>query len=290
MMVAASESSMALVESVSRLPAFPSVVGKILATLDDPRSNASHVARYVESDVGLAAQTLRLANSVYYGIPGAVASVSNAVVVLGFRTVRELVIGAALARLADVRPKGMPSLADFWVHSLEVALYTRALGARTKASSDPDTLFAAGLLHDSGRLALQIGLGERYTKIEQQAAREHLALASTEKQHLGYDHGEVSALLAERWDLPESLTATFHYHHAPETSTADAEIAWLVFVADQLSLRRAPERFGYTDDSDNARWSIAKQQLGLAAISDEDLFQLAEQERQSAQTLFTLFS
>lgn len=289
-MVAASERCMALVESVSRLPAFPSVVGKILATLDDPRSNASHVARYVESDVGLAAQTLRLANSVYYGIPGAVASVSSAVVVLGFRTVHELVISAALARLADARPKGMPSIADFWVHSLEVALYTRALGAHTRSHTEPDTLFAAGLLHDAGRLVLQIGLGERYTAIEQLATQQHQSLASIELQHLGYDHGEVSALLAERWDLPEALTGTFHYHHTPENNPGDVRISWLVFVADQLSLRRAPERFGYTDLSDDARWSVAKQQLGLSAISDDDLFQLAEQERHTAQSLFTLFS
>jgi len=279
-----------LVDAAARLPSFPAVVGKILAKMDDPRSDAQDVARLVESDVGLAAQVLRLANSAYYGVPGAVETVSNAIVVLGFKATRTLVLSAALAQLQPPRSPDSPHPRLFWEHSLETALFSRMLAMRTTVVPDAEALFTAGLLHDAGVLLLESSLGERYQVVLRRARRDCIPLDVAEQDILDIDHAEITGLLLERWELPTSLSVACTYHHRPWDAPNGVPSAFVVHMADQLSKRLHPTGHGYQPTQDALSWPHAKNVLGIAELDDEAILTLARSECEKASNLFQLFA
>lgn len=279
-----------LVDEVVRLPSFPSVVGKILSVMDDPRSDAADVARYIESDVGLSAQVLRLANSAYYGIPGAVNTVSGAVVVLGFKATRSLVLSAAVLQLMPSGQTNLPHPRLFWEHSLEVALIARALAGRVPENLEPEALFTAGLLHDVGCLLMETGLGSEYRPVLEKALRDHVPLDVVEQDVFGVDHGEITSMLLERWEMPESLRVACAFHHRPWDAPAFQGSAFVVHLADQQSKRFHPEAHGYLPAHDALSWPHAKKSLHIENLSDEDIVAMARQECGRAAKFFQLFT
>ncbi|HSO72802.1 MAG TPA: HDOD domain-containing protein, partial [Thermodesulfobacteriota bacterium] len=75
-------------ENIRDLPTLPTVYLALSEALADPRSTAQDISQIVSTDIASASRVLRLANSVLYGFPGQIETISRAVVVLGFDEVR----------------------------------------------------------------------------------------------------------------------------------------------------------------------------------------------------------
>ncbi|MDE3226832.1 MAG: HDOD domain-containing protein [Nitrospirota bacterium] len=216
------------IEKMGELPTLPHVVQKIVLMSNRPDTSAEDLGKIIEKDQVLAAKVLKLANSPFYGFPARIASVSHAVVVLGLNVVKGLTLGATAFDM--MKAAGMEQL---WRHSLGVAMMAHILAARVGVKN-PDELFAAGLLHDLGKVVLQAKLSDLGAQIERVLKQSDGSRTQAEQEVLGLTHADMAGWLGDMWHLPSTLKDPMMFHHHPmlardaETQTA------IVHVADVL--------------------------------------------------------
>jgi putative nucleotidyltransferase with HDIG domain len=233
---AASDKLLEKIADQVHFAAMPEVMARLMTMFDDPSISTTEVASVLGKDAGLVSRVLRVANSAFYGGSGDVASVQQALIKLGFRTTKAVVLSSAVySSVNKSAPEGI-YLRPFWQHGLEVGV-TAMLLADDICSPHVDECFVAGLLHDLGRAALACAFPDRF--------RDWLKTPSqtwtleSEVQVFGVHHAEVGAYLCKRWRFPELLVNAVALHHAlPETLPADARdrVALCVGLADSMSL------------------------------------------------------
>ncbi|HUW60879.1 MAG TPA: HDOD domain-containing protein [Candidatus Bathyarchaeia archaeon] len=213
----------AVIACVGELPALPSVVAEVLQITGDPAAAVSQISEHVQRDPGLAAKILKVSNSPYYGMKQHVGSLKLALVILGVREVRNIVLGiSVLEQLQDQGFQNSVVMRDFWTHSVTVAALTKRLGAAFALGLQGED-FTSGLLHDIGKMVLFRQLGSTYQQIFIAADGVATRLCELETESFGFDHADAAAALAIHWNLPPSLVDSLWCHHpAPHRPLNDA--------------------------------------------------------------------
>lgn len=227
----------ALAIRVARTPGLgmlPQVTSQVLRLVDNPNASPRQIGALIERDAGLASKLLKTANSAYYGAPGKIKTVSQAISVMGLSAVRSVVVGQAYQQMTSVRgaSKRFDRLA-FWQHSLATATAARVL-AKLKGWRDPEEAFLAGLLHDAGRLVMDRFLPNELDQIISLAFERAIPLLEAEREVLGYTHEEVGDLLAEQWNLPESMRIPLRRHHE-DVSFEECPLGCIINAANVLA-------------------------------------------------------
>ena len=273
-----------MIQEVNRLPALPQVLVRVMQVAQDPDAPAADLAAAVACDQSLTAKVLALANSAYYGSQGRVASVLDAIVVLGFNGIRNLVVGQALSNVLGRYPACLDAQA-FWLHTVGTAHAAKRLAE--EAGRDGDFAFTAGLLHDIGILVLVAALPEPYAAVLHEAANGAVPLDRCEKSRLGVDHGTVGGWLCEKWHFPTRLVAGIRAHHAPQTETGDgAAIAHVVALADGLTKRL---RIGLVSDQAEPDPTASLAALGLSAQRLDSVAAESDARRRPIEELVGIF-
>ena len=198
---------------VRNLPALRAAVLDLMRSLNDPNVDAAELAQKISHDQAMAAKTLRLANSSFFGLSRQVMAISEATAIIGMHTVRSIALGAGLVDAFEADRCQRFNLAAFWRHAIGTALCAEALAPCFDAESG--IAFGFGLMHDIGRVALASAMPEQYSDALRLRARDDLPLMIAEREMLGFTHADVGAALAERWLLPTSLVDAIRYHHEP---------------------------------------------------------------------------
>jgi putative nucleotidyltransferase with HDIG domain len=221
-------------QRVRELPALPEAVRRVQATLQDEDARADDCAVHIARDQALAAKTLRLANSAFYGVPGRVSSIQDAVQVLGLRTLSTLLQAAALTGgLGGSACKAFQA-GEFWRNSIGTAICARTLASELWL--DPNVAFTAGLLHDIGRLALATHFPEQFGAALALQQREKLPPLQAERRVMGTDHAQVGALVAAHWHYPADIAQAIAQHHEPAPRKAGGPtVIEVVHVADAIA-------------------------------------------------------
>lgn len=220
-------------EDLVALPTLPLVASRLLEAIANPETSSEEVARIISLDPALTARTLKLANSDFYGFPRKVGSVDLAVVVLGANTVRDLVLSAAVFQTIGAAGSELTAL---WNHAMACGVAARVLADRTGYRLAGEA-YAAGVLHDVGKVALRQSYPDRFEAIVKLAREQRLSIAEAERGVLGSDHAEVGGWLAERWGLPADLVEAIACHHRPERAVVNPELSTLVHLANSLAER-----------------------------------------------------
>jgi putative nucleotidyltransferase with HDIG domain len=205
-----------LEQAVARLkdlPALPVIVSELLASFEDADVGLAQLADKIANDQALAAKTLRLANSSFYGLQSKVRTISQAIQVLGFDSVRALVVGAGVIGGFETGRKNGFDFDGFWRHAIACALCARALARRVGIPAEQ--AFVAGLLHDLGRLVLVTRFPEHYAEVLAQRGLRDCPLQEAERAVLGIDHAQVGRALAQHWRIPEAICRAIGNHHQP---------------------------------------------------------------------------
>lgn len=214
------------------LPALPSAVSELLASFHDDDVDVSTIAHQIGRDQALTARVLRVANSSFYGLQSKVGTIGEAVVVLGFRAVRSMVLAVGINNALRVeRCPGFDAMA-YLRHCVAVGLAARALAKQTGYS--PEQAFTGGILHDIGELVLASNFPRQYAEVFAYRNRHDCFLVVAERDILGMDHTEVGGLLAETWHFPAALHEAVADHHAPAAAAAGS-LADLIHVADAVA-------------------------------------------------------
>ena len=198
---------------IRQLPSLPAVVGELVKTLNNEFADIGQIAKGIAKDQSLAARALRVANSPFYGIQHEVASIHEAIVILGFRAVGSLVMAASVMGYFPL-PVGIAfDLTRFWRHGIGTALCARALARAS--GGDAETAFTVGLLHDIGVLLLATTRPTHYAKVLAWRAANDCLLVEAEQAVLGFDHAQAGEALASRWGFPAGIARAVALHHAP---------------------------------------------------------------------------
>ena len=223
----------ALQQRIARLPTLPSLAQELLHIQVDDDTAIERLAQSISTDQTLAARALRIANSPFYGMRRKIGSIQEAIVVLGYRAVRAMIVSAAAVNtLRTLRTATSFRPRPFWRHSIGTAVAARQLAMHLPCN--PDVAFTAGLLHDIGQIVLAITCPEHYAQVLAAAQQTPAPLDLHEGAIIGLSHSEAGALLAGHWQLPEAISAAIAHHHSPDEHQHDSLVA-LIHVANVLA-------------------------------------------------------
>lgn len=224
-----------IVGGLRALPSLPTVVFDLLQTLNDEDVDIDRLAHGIGNDQALAARTLRVANSPFYGVQGRIDSIAEAITVLGFINVRSLVATAGLATAWPASAGAGIEAGNFWRHCLAVACGAQALAAH--AGMRGEALFLAGLLHDIGRLVLVATHPDIVAEITRRRDADDCLLVEAEQAVLGFDHAQIGSELCRHWRIPDSIADAVARHHCvnPVAPGTAADMADIVHLADVIA-------------------------------------------------------
>lgn len=223
-----------IIDSLGQIPTLPAVVSQLLKVINHPNSGAENAATLVEKDVALGSKVLKLANSSYYGIPRTITNIRSAIVILGFNTIKSLVLSSSVLKIFDINDQGLFDKNAFWNHSVEVAMMAKSLAKRIPGL-DPDQAFSGGLLHDIGKLILAQYSKDDYLEVMKEVVQGEEETEKIEYRLLGLTHCTISSLLLNRWGIPEALSQPVSLHDKPSESKNHADLTYVLHLANHLS-------------------------------------------------------
>ncbi len=210
-----------LLDQPHKLPTIPKVAQQLIQSLGSDDVTIGEIAHQLVADPVLSAKLLRLANSAYFNLSRSIGSVDDALRVLGFVMVHNLVMGNSMAAAFRNTP-GM-NLKQFWRYNLYTASASRWLA--TAAGANGDLVFTVGLMHGIGQLQMHAGMPAVMAPLDLQINVIEAGRAELEQQALGFHYGDVSAEMAAIWKFPPLIISPLRNIPQPLTAPAFSEVA-----------------------------------------------------------------
>jgi len=269
----AEKKSKTLKDKLRDLPSLPEVVVKISEIVQDPKSSAAQLAKVISHDSGLTSRVLRLVNSAYYGFPGQISGIQHAVTIVGFSTIRSLVLSSSIFRIF-ANKSGSTSAKDyknFWRHSLLTAIASRIIFDKLFFEVD-ENIFSAAILHDIGQIILDQYDHDNYALAHSEAPNPLFDedVLKAELKYCDVTHTYIGEYVAKSWNLPEPLTSVIRFHHSPLECEEHQKLTVVVYLANILShLVLEYDEFSINYFSDDVLTEIGVTEEELIEIYDE---------------------
>lgn len=255
-----------IIEAVNDIPALPHVVVRIMQITDDPDTTAQDIQNVLNQDQAMTARVLRLANSAYYGFARRIATITDAVVLLGFNTIRSIVMAAAVSELLNKKIEGYAlEEGELWRHSQACAITARFLARRCKFNQ-LDLSYTAGLLHDIGKVILNRYMKDAYHEVVELVSSKEMPFMQAEEQVLGCNHALIGARLAEKWNLPPQLVEAIQLHHYPDLAQKNDKLTAIVHMADAICLS-----MGIGVGVDGLLYPVSAHAIKILDITESDI-------------------
>ncbi len=236
----AGSSNLECVLGCSTLPTLPGVAMQVLDLTRDPNVTIVKLAKLVQSDPSLSVKILKTVNSSFFGLSQPCSKIDRALSLLGLNTIKSLVLGFTLVEgTKGVDGESGLDLSAHWRRAVYSASAARYIAMESKRC-DPDEAFTAAMLQDIGMLASIVAMPAQYGPLLTSHGGNHDGLPAVERVELGFDHAEVGAALAKKWNLPESYVGAIAHHHHPAEAPVEmrplVEVVWLgMLVAEAMS-------------------------------------------------------
>ncbi len=202
-----------LLEDQSEIPSLSPVVSKVLDLIRSENASAKELAEVIQNDNSLTTKVLKVVNSAYYAIPSKVATIAQAVVILGFDAVKNLVLSMSVLELLVSDTQEIKQVQKLWERSLFMAVTARQIATRRESIVNPDEAFIAALLADVGMLMFVRHAAEDYVPLVVREQRGEAELPVLERELFGTDHCKIGQQLAENWGFPDKLSEPIAWHH-----------------------------------------------------------------------------
>ena len=213
-----------LMAMVEAMPAFPESVHRIMSMASDMNCSPKDLVSVIESDPVMTMKILKMVNSAFFSLSRHVASVQHALVYLGLNTIKNLAISIATVDALPASSLDALSMRDFLAHSLATASVAQRLARSQLHLRDGSDHFVGGLLHDFGKAVFIRFEPTTYAQVLRQARERGVALSVVEAEHFGVSNSEAGALLAESWQLPESLVEGIRGYESLHADASDLAV------------------------------------------------------------------
>jgi putative nucleotidyltransferase with HDIG domain len=205
-----------VVENVNSLPQFPENILMVQTLINDPKSEMTDIARQISMDPALTADLLKIVNSAQYMLAKKVDSISEAVKMVGIRGIKNLLLSYGTQKILGDDTADKKAL---WEHSYRTAFYAFNLVKNFRKDNNLlDDVYVGGILHDMGKIVFATVHPELLSKIREFCAEKSLPASTFEDLAAGMNHAEIGALIAEKWNFPDSLVAAIRFHHDPPSA------------------------------------------------------------------------
>lgn len=195
--------------SAGDLPTIPVVATKVMQLIESDRATAEEISKVVSSDPAVAARVLKISNSSFYGRQGTIQNLSQAIVLLGFTTLKSIVVTASVRQV--YQPFGLTEKM-LWEHSFGAGLAARTIASKV-GGVDQEEAFLAGLFHDIGKVIMNNHDRAKFQSVMERCYNEELLFTDAEKLAYPYTHEQVGSLVIKKWNFPQTLTESVLQHH-----------------------------------------------------------------------------
>lgn len=252
-----------MIMTASDLPTIPVVATKVMQLIESGNASAEDLAKVVASDPAVAARVLKISNSSFYGCQRQIQTLSHAIVVLGFGTLKSLVVAASVKQV--YQPYGLTEKM-LWEHSFGAGLAARIIAKETRMASTEEA-FLGGLFHDIGKIIMNTMSSTQFHEVMQKCYNDGLTFEDAERQVYSYTHSEVGGLVIKKWNFPDALMYAVLNHHALEFPEDEdpvlVNLACVVGLADILC-HKAGIGIREPDDELDVMLSVPVRKLGLS--------------------------
>lgn len=217
----------ALFQQQAALPSIPKVVQEVIESFNNDNVSIEDIAKKLSADQVLSAKLLRLANSSYYHVSRSIGTVDDAVLMLGFMTVRTLVVSTGLT--GSFKAMSGVDLKLFWRYSLHTAIVAKWLAKKQHLNSD--LAFTVGMMHAIGQLVMHAAMPEQTLQIDKIASPIDARRLDVEHTSFGYDFADVGAELAKRWRFPDEFSEAIQAFAVPLEADPFNKIAAVIHIA-----------------------------------------------------------
>lgn len=259
------------IQEINHIATLPEITLKIVELVESPTSTASDMQKLISNDPALCTRVLKVVNSAFYGLPGQIASIERAIVLLGLNAVKNIAVAASLVKLfrgGEISPEF--SARDLWLHAVATATASKVIADELKMGM-ADEAFLAGLMHDIGVMVeLQFDRQKMVSTLEKTGCDKGVPrtdMRAAETEVYGANHEQFGEGLCRKWKFPTTLSTVAGHHHEPmRLPEGQRTLACLVFVADHISAE-----LGQGFRLDIADTSIPDDVLGELKLSRERL-------------------
>ncbi len=225
---------------IEDLQPVPQIALGIASMISDEMTGISTIATEIRRDQVLTAEVLKLCNSSYLGISRKIETIDEAILILGSKTLLQLVITAQAEKLLMGFEKGYSLMrGGLFYHAIATARLSEKL-SRVHNKIRPDLAYTAGLLHDIGKVVLDQFMARVQPLFYRILVAHGEDSSILEQKIFGIDHNLAGLHLAESWKLPEVIKDVILFHHNPDKAMKNKDLVHLVYVADAIAQKFLP--------------------------------------------------
>jgi HD-like signal output (HDOD) protein len=205
-----------VISGIESLPSLPALYKEVVEEATSPNGSLNRVGEIMSRDVAMSAKILQIVNSSFFGLPQHVTTPIRAVNLLGLEIVKSLILSVKI--FSQFGRSELPgySMTNLWNHSISTGIVAKAIAKEGGIGTGMlDEAFAAGLLHDVGKLVLLDELPEKCSEISEIVSSANCRLWEAEQEILGTTHAQIGAYLMGIWGLSESSVEAIAFHHCP---------------------------------------------------------------------------
>ncbi len=255
-------------EQLTKLPTFPKVVQKALELLDDPNTTTQDLVEVLKFDPAITTNILKITNSARFGLQKQVTSLDTALALLGQNQIKEILVASGSLPFLSrelygygMRPE------DLWHHSMATGICAECICAHI-GFDDPSLLFTAAILHDVGKIVLNLFVGAKLDTIMDLAGREGFTFSEAEWMALGADHAIIGSEIMRLWDFPLDIYRAVRNHHDPDLYVQD-KVSALLALSNILVVM-----LGIGVGTDGFRHKISPRLMEVLGLKKDDVYEL----------------
>jgi signal transduction histidine kinase/HD-like signal output (HDOD) protein len=257
------------IKEIPELPEYAKIA--ISSTLTGEKS-IDQLIRTVRDSPSITLKLLKVANSPFYARVHPVTNIKDAIVLLGYKTVKNIIISITIRNLFQNKELEWFDYNAFFLHSIAVATLCEEC-AQIANLKETEELYTAGILHDIGKAIFLESTGERYTEIAELITKERLPFREAEREIFGFDHTDVSKFLLRYWDIPEELILPACEYHRTDLNPKDRDFSRIAIVKIANEIAHI---IGYVTHLKEPPYTSSEEIIKSMGILNEDLDSILE--------------
>lgn len=227
-----------IINNIDQLPSIPEVASKIMSMVNNPNISFKQIADELSKDQSMTANILKLSNSAYFSKGKEISSIDRAIVTLGLKEVKNIVMVVATKPILEKAVTGYDlEKGALWNHGLLVANISNNIAVMKKRKDISDVVFTGGIIHNVGKVVVSLYIKMAYKEIIECVQTKGLSFTAAEKEIMGYNHLEIGEKIVKKWQFPPVLQAIVRYYTEPQNAPGEFRFeVSTVHIANMLAL------------------------------------------------------
>lgn len=212
------------------VPILPDVTNRVLSLSQNSDSDASQLAKIIQSDPTLGGHVIRIANSAAYTPNSNLVSLQQAITRLGMVEISNIAISTSLNSKVFYAPGYDKQISTIWQHSLASAVWSKEIARKLR--TNVEAAFLCGLLHSIGKPVILQLVADIASNIF-----DELTVLTNDELTVIFDRYEssVAEVVAEEWGLPEIVAEAIVYYQTFSQAPSAADVAATTLFGSQFA-------------------------------------------------------